>query len=201
MFYYIVSGSIIVSENYQQCFWYLSMNYGGDNLFDIMTFSFISITCIWQCHFATGTIKYQTVFNVLIVFFKTYIYVYLYIFFMICIIANILNQKLSQLGKSSQMRTFIAQPAYYLGVISRTCSYVMYCWPLLRFNILKIRVVIIMIEGESIFTRECRWYKFRWSDLIICYVFLFHRTLKRISPMFTFLWSDSVFHWFFWFVL
>lgn len=89
-----------------------------------------------------------------------------------------------------------SQPIF--GVISR--SYVLYCWPLLRFNILKIRVVIIMIEGELIFTREYRWYKFRWSDLIICYVFLFHRTLKRISPMFTFLWSDSVFHWFFWFV-
>lgn len=80
-FYLIVLGSVIVSENYQQCFWCLSMNYGGDNLFDIMTFSFISITCIWQCHFATGTIKYQTVFNVLIVlFFSIHVHVSIHIF-------------------------------------------------------------------------------------------------------------------------
>lgn len=39
-FYLIVLGSVIVSENCQQCFWCLSMNYGGDNLFDIMTFFF-----------------------------------------------------------------------------------------------------------------------------------------------------------------
>lgn len=32
--------SIIVSENYQRCFWYLAMDFCWDNLFDIMAFFF-----------------------------------------------------------------------------------------------------------------------------------------------------------------
>lgn len=83
----------------------------------------------------------------------------------------------------------------FLGYISRSC--VTYCWLLLRFNILKYawsslrRNTYLPEDIDDIIQRV-------WFDNML--FFLFYRTLKRISPMFTFLWSDSVFHWFFWFV-